>query len=140
MAEALQAVHAADLVHGDVKASNIMIESSGRLVLMDFGAGRAAESASLSASCYGTPRYMAPELFSGAGSSAASDIYAVGVVLFRMLSGTFPIDCDSLSEIIRDHENGSIERLPPRWRLQDRRLTSLVNACLAHNPNPQNSS
>lgn len=84
---ALAAVHAAGLVHGDVKASNVVRERGGRLVLVDFGAAHlAGEEAS--AVLQATPSYLAPEVSSGRSApTVASDLYAVGCVLYRLASG-----------------------------------------------------
>jgi hypothetical protein len=83
---ALEAVHAAGVVHQDLKPQNIMREtSSGRIVLMDFGAGRwRGRDAGAVA---GTPQFMAPEVAAGLAPSPQSDLYAVGVVLQFLSSG-----------------------------------------------------
>jgi serine/threonine protein kinase/Flp pilus assembly protein TadD len=84
---ALSAVHRAGLVHRDIKAENVMREEGGRILLMDFGLSALATRQQELA---GSPRYMAPELFRGAEASVASDIYAVGVLLFYLVTGHHP--------------------------------------------------
>ena len=75
---AVAAIHAAGLIHRDIKAQNVMRERGGRLVLMDVGASIALSDAHAStASLVGTPLYMSPELFEGAGPTVASDVYIV---------------------------------------------------------------
>lgn len=81
LAGALRAIHDAGLIHGDVKAENVMREDGGRVVLMDPGAGRA-----------GTPLYLAPELRAGARPTPRSDVYALGVLLHHMVTRAFPED------------------------------------------------
>lgn len=108
VARALGAVHAAGLLHCDVKAQNVVRELSGRVVLMDFGAGRlvpeARDSDQLS-DVAGTPRYMAPELFAaGATATKASDIYSLGVLIYYLASAQFPVDGKTLGELKRAHE------------------------------------
>jgi hypothetical protein len=91
LCHALAAVHGAGLLHRDVKATNVMREDGGRIVLMDFGAGRAMPSADDEAyALAGTPEYLAPELLSGGMPSAASDVYSIGVLLFHMVSADYP--------------------------------------------------
>jgi hypothetical protein len=90
---AVAAVHAAGLVHRDIKTSNVMREDGGRIVLMDFGTvvdGRMLESLSATDAFTGTAPYMAPEIFDGGRPSAASDVYALGVVLYRLVSDRYP--------------------------------------------------
>ncbi len=92
----LAAVHRHGLLHGDIKPENIMREVSGRIVLMDFGVAREldAEPPLVTA---GSPNYLAPELLRGEMRSVASDIYALGMVMFRLLTGDFPHQLDPLS-------------------------------------------
>ncbi len=87
VSKALSAVHRAGLLHRDIKAENVMREEGGRILLMDFGLSTLGASKPGSA---GTPRYMAPELFRGSGATVASDIYAVGVLLFFLVTGHYP--------------------------------------------------
>lgn len=109
---ALTAVHEVGLVHGDIKASNVMRETDGRVILMDFGAGSNLEAGATglerlsgssieeSPSFVGTPLVMAPELFEVAKPSVASDIYALGVLLYRLAGGRYPVDARSRSELM----------------------------------------
>jgi serine/threonine protein kinase/lipoprotein NlpI len=87
LCRALGAMHAIGLIHRDIKASNAMREEGGRILLMDFGLSSDAASASNVA---GTPDYMAPELFDRTPPSVATDIYALGVLLFFLASARYP--------------------------------------------------
>jgi WD40 repeat protein len=80
----LEAIHQAGLVHRDVKPENIMITRAGRVVLMDFGLARGADSVAGTVS--GTPAYMAPEQARGEAVDARADVYSAGVVLAEMVS------------------------------------------------------
>ncbi|BCS33226.1 hypothetical protein TBR22_A24530 [Luteitalea sp. TBR-22] len=103
---ALSAVHAAGLLHRDVKAQNVMRDRNGRLVLMDFGTGRdldAAEDAFVHDEV-GTPLYMAPELFEGGKASIQSDIYSVGVLLYRLVTGSVPVEAHSPTALREAHQ------------------------------------
>ncbi|MGQ0721162.1 MAG: serine/threonine-protein kinase [Candidatus Eiseniibacteriota bacterium] len=100
---ALAAVHRAGVIHRDVKAQNAMREEGGRIVLMDFGAGIEASDAESTRNISGTPLYMAPELLRGETATTRSDIYSLGVLLHRLVSGTFPIEASSWSELRQKH-------------------------------------
>lgn len=89
----LAAVHRHGLLHGDIKPENIMREVSGRIVLMDFGVALELDNEpSLTVS--GSPNYLAPEVLQGDPRSVASDVYALGAVLYRLLTGRHPRDAD----------------------------------------------
>ncbi len=111
---ALAAVHAAGLLHRDVTARNVMREEGGRLVLMDFGAGRddaRAASRGDGRDIAGTPLYMAPELFDGRRADQRSDIYAIGALLYHLVSGSFPVNGRSLGDVASAHARGERTRL-----------------------------
>jgi serine/threonine protein kinase/tetratricopeptide (TPR) repeat protein len=100
LCSALAAVHAAGLLHRDVKAQNVMREERGRIVLMDFGTG---EDLAGSNRLVGTPLYLAPEIFRGQKASVHSDIYSLGVLLFYAVTGKFPVVADSMEQLARAH-------------------------------------
>jgi serine/threonine-protein kinase len=105
LCQAVAAVHGAGLLHRDIKAQNVMRESGGRIVLMDFGAGREAADPDHSGrgELPGTPRYMAPELFAGQAASRASDIYSLGVLLFFLVTREFPVDGRNVMDFALAH-------------------------------------
>ncbi len=105
IARAVAAVHAAGLLHRDVKAQNVMRADDGRIVLMDFGSGRELDDERQALS--GTPLYLAPELFSGGAATVASDVYSLGVLLFHLLTGSYPVRETTLEELDRAHRAGS---------------------------------
>jgi tetratricopeptide (TPR) repeat protein len=100
---ALSAVHEAGLLHGDIKAHNVMRANDGRIVLMDFGAGRELDDSSLPS---GTPAYLAPEILAGKPATIRSDIYSLGVLLFHLVTGTYPVTGRTLRELRAAHERG----------------------------------
>jgi tetratricopeptide (TPR) repeat protein len=88
VARALSAVHRTGLLHRDIKAENVMREEGGRILLMDFGLSSLPQ---LQANISGSPNYMAPELFQGRAATVASDIYAMGVLLYYLVTGEYPV-------------------------------------------------
>jgi serine/threonine protein kinase/Tfp pilus assembly protein PilF len=111
LCHALAAVHRAGFVHRDVKPHNVMREAGGRIVLMDFGAGRDTGHTPRDVSTAGTPLYMAPEVLDGAEATAASDLYSLGIVLFKLVTGELPVTADSLDELRKVHASGQRRRL-----------------------------
>lgn len=108
LAGALCALHQVGIVHGDLKPANILRHPGGRWIVADLGSGRQAEQAGVSA---GTPRYMAPELFDEGEPTAASDQYALGVVLFRLATGQCPVEGEDVVAIALAHQSGQRQRL-----------------------------
>ena len=104
-ADALQAAHANGIVHRDVKPGNLLVRPNGTLVLTDFGIARSALVGQLTVagSVLGTASYISPEQASGAVATAASDVYALGVVAYQCLSGHRPFDGATPIEIAMKH-------------------------------------
>jgi serine/threonine protein kinase len=97
------AVHAAGLLHRDIKAGNVMREEGGRILLMDFGLTHEHGSG---ADGSGTPVYMAPEVMAGYPATIASDIYAIGVMLFYLMTKRYPVEGGNFSELRAAHAAG----------------------------------
>ena len=111
LASAIASVHAAGLLHRDLKAQNVVRESGGRIVLMDFGTGEELRDAGGSARLTGTPLYLAPEVFSGGRASVQSDLYSLGVLLFFLVTGEYPVTADSHEGLARAHRERRARRL-----------------------------
>jgi serine/threonine-protein kinase len=99
---ALDALHEAELVHRDVKPSNVMLTVDGRALLADFGLakGPAHSVVTRPGELMGTPAYMAPELISGEEATPSTDLYALGCVLYECVTGAPPFSSPSLVEMI----------------------------------------
>lgn len=123
----LQALHDMGIVHGDVKTNNVIVTSSNgvdAIKLIDLDLVRALdEPESKSATeriASGTPDYMAPEVILGEGSRPASDIYATGVILYELLTGTTPFGGGTQGEILQRHLDDEV--VPPSLRCSDRSI------------------
>jgi serine/threonine-protein kinase len=113
-ADALQAAHANGIVHRDVKPGNLLVRPNGTLVLTDFGIARSALVGQLTVagSVLGTASYISPEQASGDVATAASDVYALGVVAYQCLSGHRPFDGATPIEIAMKHVRETPRPLP----------------------------
>jgi serine/threonine-protein kinase len=112
--QALAAVHGAGLLHRDIKATNVMRESGGRILLMDFGAGRESGPPRGGVDLAGTPVYMAPEVLAEGAASPSSDLYSVGVLLYYVVTGDYPVAGDSLLALSLAHRRGERRLLADR--------------------------
>jgi len=106
---ALAAAHHRALLHRDIKAQNVMRERGGRIVLMDFGLGH--EAGGIATDFGGTPLYMAPELFHGGPPTVYSDLYAVGVLLFHLVTGDYPVKGSTVGELRAGHFARALQTL-----------------------------
>jgi serine/threonine-protein kinase len=100
---ALGHAHRAGIVHRDLKPANLMITESGTVKVMDFGIARVlgAEHLTMDGMLMGTPAYMAPEQVMGNDVDARTDLYSVGVVFYRLLTGCLPFQADTPIAIVR---------------------------------------
>jgi eukaryotic-like serine/threonine-protein kinase len=113
-ADALGAAHAAGIVHRDVKPGNLIITPDRRTKVTDFGIARAAEGMSLTETgqVLGTPAYISPEQAEGKRATAASDVYALGVVAFECLAGRKPFLADTPVATAIAHLREPVPELP----------------------------
>jgi len=115
IAAALGAAHREGVLHRDVKPANILVEASGRPILVDFGLStRTVQGRSSAGSerLVGTPDFLAPEVLAGAGYSPASDIYALGATLYLVLAGRPAFPAHDLADKLRAIREDDL--LPPR--------------------------
>jgi len=96
-------VHSAGLLHRDIKAHNVMRAEDGRIVLMDFGTGRDFGDEA-SSDLAGTPLYLAPEVLRGEQAAVQSDLYSLGVLLYHLVTGAYPVHARTVRELRDAHE------------------------------------
>jgi len=135
LCRAMAAVHQAGLIHGDIKARNVMREEGGRIVLMDFGAGREVDGEpSPRGAIAGTPAYVAPEVLAGNAPTVSADIYALGVLLFHLVTTRYPVVALNSTEAMQKHGRG--ERLLLRDARSDlpAEFVRIVDRALATDP------
>ena len=107
----LQHAHEAGLVHRDIKPANLLVRDDGVLKIADFGIARAAESTrhTQAGTLLGTATYLAPEQIAGADATPLSDLYALGAVLYELLTGRPPYAFSSLAELAAKQADGLVE-------------------------------
>jgi eukaryotic-like serine/threonine-protein kinase len=137
--DAVAYAHQHGIVHGDLKSSNIMVAADGRVKVLDFGLALQTDAAAASADTdtteahhsvpeYGTVPYMAPELLRGRRADMRSDIWALGIVSFEMLTGYQPFGGATAFELAAGILFARPKQLPCRVPI---RLRAIVSRCLS---------
>ena len=117
LAYALQAIHEVGIFHRDLKPGNVMLRDDDSIALIDFGLAKHVAlkmEVTDKGLIFGTPHYMSPEQGHGKEIDARSDLYALGVMLYEMLTGKKPFDADNHMAILVHHAKAPIPRLPER--------------------------
>ncbi|MEM7203499.1 MAG: serine/threonine-protein kinase [Planctomycetota bacterium] len=136
---ALQAAHDQGVIHRDLKPANVMLDEQGNARITDFGIAAAVEELDAESGLAGTPSYMAPELFVGAVPSAQTDVFALGAMLYEILSGRAPFRADTLEALRAQHGEPVpplIETVPGVPADVDR----VILRCMARNPHERPTS
>ncbi len=136
VSDALGFAHENGILHCDIKPHNILVQRDGKVKVTDFGIARALHSDGVGqqGKLWGTPHYAAPELILGNPLTPASDVYALGVVLYEMLCGRRPFEGQTTAEIARQHVLNApppAEQYNPRL---PRYLRQVIDRALAKDP------
>ncbi|GAA4169653.1 serine/threonine-protein kinase [Phytohabitans flavus] len=140
VASALAVAHAHGVVHRDVKPSNVMLTAGGAKVV-DFGISAliGASDVTPEGGLLGTPAYLAPERMEGGQVSPATDVYALGLLLYRALTGHLPWEATTTTQMLRAHRYTDPGPLPPVEGLPEA-VALLCRRCLAKRPETRPSS
>lgn len=138
--DALEVVHRRGLVHGDLKPDNVLVTAGGQIKLLDFGLAHSPSNPDLDRdyALKGTLAYLAPELIRGQEASPQSDLYALGMMLYELLTGRTPFNGSGPAALLSQHLHATI--VPPstyNYRVPatlDRLIVSMVSKRVAERP------
>jgi eukaryotic-like serine/threonine-protein kinase len=134
--EAIDYIHRHGVIHRDIKSNNIKISSEGKIKLLDFGIakGQGTQQLTQVGSVIGTLQYLAPELIRGGMADASGDIWALGVLLYEMVTGRVPFDADTVGDLC--DRIGRVQYTPPAQLNPSvpREVAAVITRCLRKNP------
>ena len=130
IAAGLDAAHAHNIIHRDIKPQNILISRDGTAKVSDFGIAKAASSNTITANAMGSVHYISPEQARGGFSDEKSDIYSLGVTLYEMLSGTLPFTGESAVAVALAHIQEDATPLAAIDATIPKGLSNIVAKCM----------
>jgi tetratricopeptide (TPR) repeat protein/TolB-like protein len=136
VAEGLAQAHEAGVVHRDLKPANLLIDAQGDAFITDFGVARSVTQAGVTreGAVVGTPDYLSPEQITGEPLDGRSDLYALGILLFEMLSGELPFRAGSSSEMLAQRLSGRPRDLSETGVRVAPGIRAVIRRCLERNP------
>jgi hypothetical protein len=137
VAEALDAAHAAGIVHRDISPQNVLIQPDGSVKVTDFGVARDLGATAMTATSMllGKPQYIAPEVVTGKSPvDIRSDVYSLGVVLYQMLTGVVPFNAETPFAVMQAQVYQPVPQLGRQRRDVPESLLITVDKCLAKDP------
>jgi serine/threonine protein kinase len=140
IAEALDYAHQQGIIHRDLKPGNVMLDEYGNAYLSDFGIARVMGSDLTGSAIIGTPAYMSPEQAQGTAIDARSDIYALGIVLFELITGREPYQAETPMSVLLKHLN---EPIPPLEQFREgvpKSVQAVIEKATAKDPDARYSS
>ena len=139
LAHALSIIHTAGVIHRDLKPANIMLRDDDSIALIDFGISQSLQvqvSPESKGEIAGTPYYMSPEQARGEPTDERSDLYALGVILYQMLTGAKPYTGETTHAILEQHKSAPLPALPAALGVHQ----PLLNKLLAKDPAQRHGS
>jgi DNA-binding NarL/FixJ family response regulator/tRNA A-37 threonylcarbamoyl transferase component Bud32 len=133
IATALEIIHRAGILHRDLKPANVMRRRDGTLALIDFGTAKSvgqSNDLTRTGTVVGTPHYMSPEQCAGQDLTPASDLYALGVMFYEMLTGALPYTAATPLAVLYKHQYAPLPQLPP----EHKDLQPILETLLAKHP------
>ena len=134
--EAIDYVHSQGIIHRDIKSTNVKISSTGHVKVLDFGIAKSSTSPQLTVTggVIGTIQYLAPEQFRGEAANERTDIWALGVLLYEMVTGHMPFEATTLGELLDKIGKANYVQPSVLNSAVPRPLQAIVSRCLKKNP------